>query len=80
MAAIGDENVCRLDVPMNDSLGMCRVQRVGHLDRQRKNLLDLHRMPRHPVLQRHAVEKLHGNERLPILLPNVMNGADIRMI
>jgi hypothetical protein len=41
MAALGDENVCRLDVPMNDSLGMRRVQRVCHFDRQRKNLLHL---------------------------------------
>ena len=32
------------------------------------------------VLQRHAVEKLHDNEGLPVLLPNLVDGADIGMI
>jgi len=32
------------------------------------------------VLQRHAVQKLHGDERLAILLANVVNRADVGMV
>ena len=32
------------------------------------------------MLQRHAVQILHGNECLPILLADVINSADVRMV
>ena len=32
------------------------------------------------MFQRHAVQKLHRNERLAILLPDVINRANIRVI
>src|SRR5579863_6291310 len=32
------------------------------------------------MLQRQPIQKLHGNERLPIFLPNVINRADIRVV
>ena len=38
------------------------------------------RTPRDAVLQRHALEKLHGDERLAVLLADVVNGADVGMI
>src|SRR5580704_5583351 len=32
------------------------------------------------MLQRQPIQKLHGNERLPIFLSNVVNRADIRVV
>src|SRR6266571_1896626 len=32
------------------------------------------------MFQRHAVQKLHGNESLAILLPDVIDRANVRMI
>ena len=32
------------------------------------------------MLERHAIQKLHGDEGLPVLLANVVNGADVGMI
>jgi hypothetical protein len=40
----------------------------------------LHRLSVDAMLQRHAVEKLHGNERLPIHLVNLMDGANVRVV
>src|ERR1700728_30070 len=32
------------------------------------------------MLQRYAVQKLHDNERLPLVLPNFVDGADVGMV
>ena len=32
------------------------------------------------MLQRHAIEKLHGDERMPILLADLVNRADVGMV
>ena len=46
----------------------------------RQKRLHLHRSPRDAVLQRHAVQKLHGDERFAVLVVNFVDGADVRMI
>src|ERR1019366_2942551 len=38
------------------------------------------RTPRNAVLQRHAVQKLHDEERMAVLLPDLMDRADIGMV
>ena len=67
MAAFRDKIIGGLDIPVN-------------LDRQGENRLDFHRTPSDPVLQSHAVQKLHHDKRQVVLLPNLMNGADIGMV
>ncbi len=41
VTAIGHENVCGLDVAMDDAFGMGSVKRVGDLDAQRKQGVQL---------------------------------------
>ena len=47
---------------------------------ERQQRFSFQRTPRDAVLQRRAVQKLHDDERLPILLPDLMDGADIGVI
>ena len=80
MAALGDENVGGLDVAMHDSSGVRRVQSIGHLDSERQDQLGFHRSAGDMLLQRQAIQKLHGDERIAVLVVNFVDRADIRMI
>ncbi len=60
--ASGHENIRRLDVAMDDAFGMRRIQRIGDLDGQRQQRF-LSSGARDAVLQGHALQKLHGDER-----------------
>ena len=80
MSALGDEDVGRLDVAVDDSLGVRRIQRVGNLDAQRQDGLRLHRPAADAVLQRHPVQVLHHQKRLIAVLADLVNGADVGMV
>ncbi len=78
--ALGDEDVCRLDVAVHNALGMSCVQRIGNLDGETDQHIGLYRNPSDAMLQRQAVEKLHGDECLAVLLADVIKSADVGMI
>src|ERR1017187_7616542 len=42
--------------------------------------LGFHGTPADAVLQHHPIQKLHGDERLPILLANVVDGTDVGVV
>src|SRR5882762_2860602 len=65
---------------MNDAFRVSRIECVGNLDPERKDDLDLQRTPDNAVLQRHAIQKLHDDEGHSVLLVDLVDGADIRMI
>src|ERR1022692_4893884 len=77
--ALGDKNIGRLDVAMNDPLGVRGVERVGNLNGEREDQLSFHRSAGNPMLQRLPVQKLHGDVRLLATLADVVNGADVGM-
>src|SRR5208282_218471 len=73
-------NICRLNVAMDDALGVGRVERIGDLDAERKQCVEFHGTVADEMLQGRAVEVLHDDEGLAVLLANVVDGADIRMV
>ena len=79
--ALGDKNVGRLDVAMNNALGMRGVESVGNLRLQARATVSFSTgLPADVVLQGHAVQKFHGDECLAVLLANVVDGADVGMV
>src|SRR5262249_3869495 len=80
VAPFGNEKVGWLDVPVNDSFGMRRIQRVGHFDAEIKQALHAHWAARYGVLEGFPLQILHGDEPPIALLADFINGADVRMI
>src|SRR2546422_3527324 len=80
VSALGYEDVCRLDVTVNNTLCVRCVQGVGNLDTDREQCLQFHRTIADHVLQRHTVEELHCNKWVPLVLTDIVNCADVRMI
>ena len=80
MLSPSHENIRRLDVPMNDAAGVRSVERVGNLDAERQERVELHRAAGDQVLERRTVEELHDEEGASPVFIDVVDGADVGMI
>jgi len=80
MATVSDEDVCRLDVPMDDALGVRRIESVGDIDADLQYSLQLQRATGDQVLQCSAIQKLHDDEGLAFVLPDLVDCAYIGMV
>ena len=80
LAVFGDEDIRRLDVAMDDALGMRRIERVGNLNSQVEQEVDRQRLAVDAMLERLPLEKLHREKGAAVVFANVVDRADIRMI
>src|SRR5580658_6166065 len=80
VTALGDKDVRRLDVAVDDSLSMRGIEGIGNFDGERENHFRFQRMPADAVLQRHAVEILHDDEGLTFAFVNLEDHADVRVV
>ncbi len=78
--AFGHKDIGGFDVAVNDAFGVCGIQGVGDFNRKREQKIGIDGPSVDAMLQRHAIEKFHGNERLPVLLADVVNRADVVVI
>ena len=76
----GDENIGRLDVAVNDALGMRRFEPFGDLDAQFEQQIERKRLAVDAVLERFAFEALHREERLAFVLADFVDGANVGVI
>ena len=65
---------------MDDGSGVGGVERVGDVDGDGEKDFSFQRTPGDAVLQGRAVQKLHDNERLPFVLADFVNRADVWMV
>ena len=78
--ARGDEDVGGFDVAVDDARAMRGVQRVGNLDAHVEHRVQAQRTRGEPILQRRPLQILHDDERSPVLLADVVDRADIRVV
>ena len=80
VAALGDKNVGRLDVAMDNAFGVRRIECVGDLNRQAQQHFSFEWPAGDTMLQRHTIQKLHGDEGLAVFFADFVNGADVGMV
>ncbi len=80
MSVFGHENVCRLDIAVNDAFPMSRVQTFCNLHGERDQFFGRQGPAQNAIAQGSALQSLHHNEVLAILLPNLVDGANVGMI
>ena len=56
------------------------VQRVGDLDAHVEQRVEAQRTRGEPILQRRPLQILHDDERSPVLLADVVDRADVRVV
>lgn len=74
------KQIRRLDVAVNDSFLVRRVERVGRLNSDLYHLCEWQRPPRQNLVQRLAFQQFHRQKSAPILFLDRMDRADARMI
>src|SRR5260370_32254057 len=80
LAARVDEDVRRLDVTVNDSLRVRRLERIRELNADIEQARDVERGAENPLRERLPFQQFHGDEVLPLELIDRVDGADRRMV
>jgi hypothetical protein len=80
VAAVGHEDVGGLDVAVHDPARVRSVERVGDLDPELEDLRRRQRPLPDPLLQRPPLQVLHHQERLALVLADVVDGADVGVV
>ena len=75
-----EHDVARLQIAVNDAVTVCSVERLGDLGGDGQGPLERQRAARQFGRERLAIEQLHHQERHAVLLADVEQGADVRMI
>ena len=80
LAAPGHEDVGGLDVPVHDAAGVRGLEGVGDLDAEIEQGVELEGSRGEAVAQGFAFEQLHGDERLPVVLVDVVDRTDVGVL
>ena len=79
-AGLGEHDVAGLQIAMRDAFAVSLVQRVGNLDGVLQHLLHRQRTFLQPLRERLAFEIFHHQKINSVLMADVVEGADVRMI
>jgi hypothetical protein len=80
VTATGYKDIGGLDISMHDALGMRRIQRVRDIDCEAQQEIEFEGTAADAMLQGLAFKVLHNDEGSPILLSDIVDGTDVRMV
>src|SRR5215471_11703692 len=80
LTARSDKDVSRLDIAVNDSLGVRGLQGAGDLDPDVQRIVKAHRTAVDALLEGLTFQILHDDERTAIVFTDIVNRADLWMI
>ncbi len=80
VAALGNENVCGLNVAMNDSSHMRRIQRIGYLNCKTEQHFTFNWLAADALFQRHAIQIFHGDETQIAVSADLVERANVGMV
>ena len=72
-----DEDVCRFQIPMDDTLGVRSVDRLRHIPHDRHLLLERQLLCR--KVEPLPLDQLHRHEKAIVIFTDIEDGADIRV-
>ena len=75
-----NQNVCGLDVAVDNADAVRRVQDVGDFNRKPKKRIKIQRAAGNLICQGYAVDIFHDDEGSSLGLVNLVDGTDVRMI
>jgi len=78
--ALSNKDICRFDVAVDDARSVSGVESIGNVNGDGKKNFQFQRTPGDAVLQRQPVQKLHDDEGLPLVLPDLVDGTDVWMV
>ena len=79
-AVRGQEHVGGLQVAMHDAARVQRRERGEHAEADRHRLGHAERATLQPLGQRFAIEQLHGDEQPAVVLADLVDLADVRVV
>ncbi len=77
---LGYEQIRRLDVAMNNSFSMGRIETVGNFDREIKYPLQLNSRAQNHIPESLALQIFHHQKETALVLANLINRANVWMI
>lgn len=80
VAATRDKDIPRLDIAVNDALGVRCVEPFGNLHRKIEKFVEFEWFASDALPQRLSLEELHRKEIPAADLSNLVDGADIGMV
>ncbi len=80
MAPLGNENIGRFDVAMNDALRMSGIEAIGDFDAEIEKNLHVQRTAHDQVLQGPAIKIFHGDKGFAGFVADVVNRANARVV
>src|ERR1700730_18038851 len=80
VAQFGDKYVCRLNVAMDDALGVGGLEGFRDVDSPVQYGIERKRLAIDAMPQGCAIQKLHDDESPPVHLVNFVDGTDVWMV